>query len=221
MDSFKRWSARSLVAFALLALLAAVGCGEEDPAAGLDFTAALAAVEEEEAQGGASEVAYDPFSRLTGHHERLLRISYTHDLMTLVREVTRGSRDIERLVDDSAPDSGLDWVVRVHDMHRASEELRIRAYGYQLDEALVLDYVDFHASFLEGVQVFAQSADRLLQAAIILGPSGRVVSDMPAEQQAEFMSLVGEAGFFYQDTEVLNTRAGEDLRELIGELHLR
>ena len=59
---------------------------------------------------------------------------------------------------------------------------------------------DFHASFLEGVQVFSQSADRLLQAAIVLGPSGRSVNDLSADVRSDYNSLVSEGGFFFAVT---------------------
>ena len=214
-----RWPVIALLAV-LLPVLAACS-GEEDLSAGLDFETFLAEVEEDGAP--VAEVEPGPYSRLDVSHERLVRISYVHGIQTLVREVTASSRDVERLVEDvAAGDSAsLDWVVQVHDMHRASEELRIRSYGHELAEVLVLDYVDFHASFLEGVQVFAQASDRLLQAAIVLGPSGRKATDLPPEQLAEFRTLVGEAAFFARDTEVLLTRSAEDLQSLIQELHLR
>ena len=122
-------------------------------------------------------------------------------MLTLVRETTTANRDIEGLVDTGRTnESGLDWVVAVHDMHRSSEELRFRAYAYEVNEVLVLDYVDFHASFLEGVQVFSQSADRLLQAAIVLGPSGRSVNDLSADVRSDYNSLVSEGGFSFRRT---------------------
>ena len=228
MDYFNRRSLRlfwALLASAFLLIFAA--CGEDDPAAGLDFEGFLedaSVAEGDVAEGDAliESVVPNPYSRLDGHHERLIRVSYVHDMLTLVREITTANRDIENLVDTGRTnEAGLDWVVKVHDMHRASEELRFRAYAYEVDEVLVLDYVDFHASFLEGVQVFSRSADRLLQGAITLGPSGRSVNDLPADVRSEYNSLVSEAGFFSLDTEVLVTRSSEDLQALIQELRLR
>ena len=228
MDYFNRRRMRlfwALLASAFLLIFAA--CGDDDPASGLDFESFLedtSAAEGAVAEGDAliDSVLPNPYSRLDGHHERLVRVSYVHDMLTLVRETTTANRDIEGLVDTGRTnESGLDWVVAVHDMHRSSEELRFRAYAYEVNEVLVLDYVDFHASFLEGVQVFSQSADRLLQAAIVLGPSGRSVNDLSADVRSDYNSLVSEGGFFSQDTEVLLTRSSEDLQVLIQELRLR
>ena len=228
MDYFNRRHMRlfwALLVSAFLLIFAA--CGDDDPSAGLDFESFLedaSSVEGAVAEGDAliDSVVPNPYSRLDGHHERLVRVSYVHDMLTLVREITTANRDIENLVDTGrTSEAGLDWVVAVHDMHRASEELRFRAYAYEVNEVLVLDYVDFHASFLEGVQVFSRSADRLLQAAIVLGPSGRSVNDLPADVRSDYNSLVSEGGFFSQDTEVLLTRSSEDLQALVQELRLR
>ena len=202
-------------------LLAATACGEDDPAAGLDFESYINDVETSE-PGAVADDTPSAYARLDGDHERLLRIAYVHDLKTLVEEVTAANRDVERLTDDArGAETSLPWVIQVHDMHRASMELRIRAYAYELLDPLVLDYVDFHAAFLEGVQVYSQAADRALQAAIILGPDGRTVGEMTPEQEADFLSLVGEAQFFFRDAQVLLTRSGEDLSTLVSDLYLK
>ena len=229
MDYFNRRHMRlfwALLVSAFLLIFAA--CGDDDPSAGLDFESFLedaSSVEGAVAEGDAliDSVVPNPYSRLDGHHERLIRVSYVsrHAYLGPGR-LPLLTGDIENLVDTGrTSEAGLDWVVAVHDMHRASEELRFRAYAYEVNEVLVLDYVDFHASFLEGVQVFSRSADRLLQAAIVLGPSGRSVNDLPTDVRSDYNSLVSEGGFFSQDTEVLVTRSSEDLQALVQELRLR
>ena len=159
-----------------LAVFSVVGCGgDEDLLEGLDLDFDEEGVLEE---GDASEFLDDTipraFARLEVAHDRLLRIAYVHDMRSLIREIQVSNRDLIRLSESSTSDVvSLDWVADMHDSHRVSEELRIRVYGYSLPDSLVTDYVDFHAAFLEGVQVYSQGADRLLQAAILLGPTGR------------------------------------------------
>lgn len=206
-----------LVCVALL--LAACG-GEDDLSEGIIFD--FSDLEPAEVSGeGEGELLPNVFARLDIDPERLVRISYLHDMQSLTNELQVASRSLTRVVDGGSNDPGLDWVIAVHDAHRISEDLRVRGYGFALPEVLEEDYIDFHVSYLEGLQVYGQSVDRLLEAALLLGPGGRTVSEMTRPESVEFSSLLAEVRFFSADAEVLIARAVSDSRRLVGELRLR
>lgn len=71
------------------------------------------------------------------------------------------------------------------------------------------------------VQLYAHGADRMLQAAILMGPSGRSAASMMPAERTEFASLLSEGGFYLADAEVLATRTRDDLKELIKYLRVR
>ena len=140
----------------------------------------------------------------------------------MVREVESSRRVFVRLAEDAQAEVvGVDWQVDVHTHHRLSEELRIRAYGYPVPEDLAADYLDFHAAFLEAVQIYSFGCDRLLEAAIIIGPSGRTNEDLSAPENSQFESLVGESLYYMVDAELLVGRVQDDLRDIFQSLRIR
>ena len=204
-------------------MAAAIACGGsegEDLSEGLEFV-----FDDEEP---AETVITDPsgpisvFARLTEDEWRYGRVSYAYDVSHMVGELESSRRTMVRLLERGQEHGGnLDWVTEVHDEHRVSEELRIRAYNYALPEELLEDYADFHAVFLEAVQLYARGSDRMLQAAIVAGPTGRNALDMAPVDRAEFYSLLSEGVFFLADAELLVGRSRDDLKEITKHLRVR
>ncbi len=209
------WLVGVAVAFCLAAGL---GCGGGDSFEPTDFT--FDDLPEEEDVGPLPTI--DPFGRLTGHDDRELRLQYLHDIGAMLYEMEASRRSMVKLVEDALSEPvDLDWVIDAHTAHRESEEFRVRAYGYPLPEDLVDDYISFHASFLETVQMFSFGADRLLGSAIVMGPTGRLSSDMLADEATRYRSLASESFYYMSDAEILMTRAEEDLKELLKDLRVR
>ena len=206
------------VVFASLAVLAFIGCGSGDPE---ELVFDFDDVPEDPAVV-APQPTYDPFSRLVDHSGRESRLTYLHDIWAMSRELEETRRHMVRLIEVGREEPvDVDWVVRVHTQHQFSEELRIRAYRYPISEDLVEDYLDFHAAFLEAVQVYSYGADRLLSGAILVGPAGETSADLYPVDQSEFMSLLGEANFYMADAEVLLVRTDDDLGEIFRSLRVR
>ena len=216
-------TALSLALAALLLLVAAACGGGDDPLEGLEFV-----FDDEETADGAAGTAeaaptvVSPYARLYADDWRHSRVAYVYDMQAMAMDMEHSLRSMVRMLESGRDgDGSLDWVVQVHDLHRNSEELRLRAYNFALDEDLVEDYVEFHASFLEAVQIYALGADRMLEAAILLGPTGRTVGDLTASERAEFVSLLGEGVFYMQGAEVMVSRSRDDIKEIIKYLRVR
>lgn len=218
----RRWPAIALILAALLLIVTACG-GGPDPLEGLEFV--FDDEETTEGVAGAAEAAptvVSPYARLSADDWRHPRVAYVYDMQAMAMDMEHSLRSMVRMLENGREgDGSLDWVVQVHDLHRESEELRLRAYNFGLDEDLVEDYVEFHASFLEAVQIYALGADRMLEAAILLGPTGRTVGDLTASERAEFVSLLGEGVFYMQGAEVMVSRSRDDIKEIIKYLRVR
>ena len=210
----------------LAVALSLVACGgggiDESLLEGLEFDFTGVVGGSDDAPVEEVESVEDP-SPFTGigllNLEQGFRVAYLHDMETLVDEVRESTRSMQRLGENMDTDQDganhLEWVVAVHDMHFRSEELRYRIYRYPFTDDLTLDYVDFHADFLRGVEIYSLCADRLLESALMLGP-GVSAGDLTPADYAEFQSLVGESTFYCAQAEVFNTRSGEQLREQLG-----
>lgn len=209
----------------LLALCAAVawfglacGGGGEDGDLVFDFSDLE---DEPQAQSGPRPTR-DPFARLSQRPKREMRLDYLHDIWAMLRQLETSRRSMFRHVEDAQSERvKLNWVVDAHNLHRRSEEFRIRAYSYPVPERLAGDYLDFHVAFLEAVQMYSHSADRLLAAAIVIGPSGRGSSDLLPAETAQYVSLLGESAYYSLDTEVLTSRLQDDLKEIFKSLRVR
>lgn len=214
--------ARSVRLFILALAISSFGiaCGG-GPAADEGLTFVFDETEEEAVQTAAAAEVADPFLRLVQIDDRQLRVAYLYDLWSMAQEIKRGSRTMTRLNEGALEPVSLDWVLSVHDFHRASEEFRLRAYNYPLPEDLAADYVDLHAAFLETVQLYSHASDRMLSGALLVGPTGRTSHDMEAAQFASFQSYIAESTFYLVDTEVLFTRLDEDLKELFRSMRVR
>lgn len=213
-----------LLLLAILAVLLACGGGDEgeDLSEGLvfDFGDTEESADESGDEGPAE--APNPFARLTYDEGRHGRVAYVYDVQAFVREMERSRRDMIRLLERAQESGGsVEWVAEVHDAHRISEDFRIRAYNYVLTDDLIDEYVDFHAVFLEAVQLYAHGSDRMLQAAIVVGPGGRSVGDLLPAERTDFESLLSEGGFYLSDAEILTTRTRDDLKELVKYLRVR
>ena len=214
-----RFSSRWMVRFfptllASLALVALLGCaGGEEP---FEFE-----FDDLEAEETGPPPTLDPFRRLTGQDLRIVRLKYLHDVGAMLGQIERSRRQIVRLIEDAADPVSTDWVVDVHTAHRTSEEMRLRFYSFPLPEDIADDYISFHAAFLETVQMYSFAADRLVASAIVLGPTGRVSTDMEHAQESEFRSLLSESNYYLLDTDLLLTRAEDDLKQILKDLRVR
>lgn len=214
---------RTVFLLALALTLTACGGGiDESLLDGIEFDlSAFETVENTGAgAGGEAEGAISAFAGIgTLNLEQGYKVAYLHDMYSLVDETRDSNRNLLQLGEDGAGGEELDvdWVISVHDSHFVSEELRFRIYSYPFTDGLSVDYVDFHADFLRGVEIYTICADRLLEGALMLDPEYDSANLTPA-QRAEFLSLMRESMFYCQQAEALVTRSGEELQTQIGRL---
>ena len=220
-DGRRFWSGAALALF-MLAFAACGGGGvDESLLEGLEFD--FSGIETDDPAAAASAGADEVLSAFAGiglvDLEQGFKVAYLHDMYSMVDDVKASSRNIQKLgeagSDEEAAD--LDWVIEVHDAHAGSEELRHRVYSYPFTDDLGLNYVDFHADFLRGVEIYTLCADRLLEGALMLGHD-LSAGDLAPAAWAEFRSLVGESTFYCDQAETFNTQSLEELRRHINAL---
>ena len=221
----RAWAIRWFAALGLALTLTACGGGggvDENLLEGLQFDLSGFETDEEtggDGGGGGDEAVSAFFGIGNVDLEQGYRVAYLHDMLSLVDEARASNRDLLQLGEDGAAGASVnvDWLISVHDSHFVSEELRFRIYSYPFTEGLAVDYVDFHADFLRGVEIYTICADRLLESGLMLDPEYGSGNLTPAEN-AEFLSLVRESTFYCQQSGALITRSGEALQEQIRTL---
>ena len=210
----------------LFCLVATLGCGgaegsgeefpliefEGDDPAVVGAAAAVGA-------GAASEVVHRGLSL---RPEAMEEVAFLYQVQVRFETVQRLNRELESLLDEADSGSvGLEWVI---DVHRTTEETD--AYfrlltGLAVPEPLREQYGDLFLGMLDAVQVSAAGLDRLLAAALKVGPGGRTLAVMNQAELDEFEGLVRESRFYVNDADGLLDDRLKDLGKLVGRLRLR
>ena len=74
---------------------------------------------------------------------------------------------------------------------------------------------------LESVQVMGLGLDRVLSAALTVGPTGRSLLHMNSREVDEFETLMREATFYLRDSDRLVESQLESVGDSIGQVRLR
>ena len=91
----------------------------------------------------------------------------------------------------------------------------------EIPESQRRQYRYLHVGLLETVQVSGYGADRLLAAAVLVGPSGRSMVNMSGEEIDEFQTLMRESRFFLSDAENRVDRRITEVGRAVSGLSLR
>ena len=154
----------------------------------------------------------------------LEEVTYLYTQQVGLESLRRINRDLISLIEDSKGGDeplGLDWVVSVHDYVRLADELFALYLGRPITDEQRADYGDVFLSGLETVQVMDYGADRLLAAALVIGPSGRSLDVMSEDEVQQFERLVREASFFLRDSSRLVELSIEEVGSAVGGVDLR
>ena len=140
---------------------------------------------------------------------------YLGELQEVARDI---SSHIEAGEDD---DIGLPWVVGVHRTVLSWDALQGILGAQDVSVEHRDRYGEIYVGMVESYYRLAFSADRLLGAAVILGPSGRTRSEMSLEEERRFRVLLNQASYFVEiaDEKVLEVMTSVD-DELVA-LHQR
>ena len=211
----------ALLLVLFLAILPAAGCGllggGDDPDAPLEMEVIEFADDLPTPEPG--EVVE---RALTIDPDVLVEIRFLYNLQVRMEGLRQIVRDLRSMLDYSGPgDVDLDWVAEVHEVTRVSDGYFQVLTSLRVPESQRDQYEYLYINMLEAVQVAGYGADRLLAAAVVVGPSGRSMVNMSEEEIDEFETLMREAGFFLGDAEGQVDSGVGDVGRAISGLGLR
>ena len=147
--------------------------------------------------------------------DRLTSVVFLADWLTLVQAFESHGAVMSGLGDVDPESVNVGWVRRVHD---ASEKAQI-FHGEGLRLAIPADapgnYESIFAAYVAGVEAYGFASARLLEAALILGPSGRGFDEMEALEQLSFRSSLKQFGIYRDDALALMVKVDEMLMAAI------
>ena len=161
------------------------------------------------------------FKVISDKQGQLVETSYLFYLEELIREVRQVGRDLERLGEMDDGMRNLDWVREVHEISAISELLQDRAYSLLPPEGMADDYRNTNLVFWEGTQLLGFGTSHMLDAAILLGPSGRRMQDLPGPTMTQLKVLVKQSRFFLVDADVLLSQALEDVTGYVQRIRIQ
>ena len=173
---------------------------------------------EEAAEAAEAEVAL----ALSIDPDILVEIHFLYNFQVRLEGLRQMVRDLHSMLDYSGPgDIDLDWVAEVHEVTRESDDYFKVLTSLDVPVSQRAQYQYLYIAMLESIKVSGYGADRLLAAAVIVGPSGRSMLNMSEEEIDAFQTLMRESRFFLSDAEKLvDLRVTETGRAISG-LRLR
>lgn len=197
----------------LLAMVAACGTGdaEED-----DLSVDFSAFDEPEVVK-----VEETYTQLPGKQMRLLRVSYLSAMIHMLNDLKQNNRDLLRMAEREPETVNLGWVVDVHLLTESLDDVLIRAVDLEVPDYMEEDFVFHHGEFLEGVQTLGYGSNRLLASSIVVGPSGRTLSNMRGDERHTFLRFLEEARFFLNDANVLLSRSQSEYRSALSRMQLQ
>ena len=207
-----RWA----LGFMTLLLVFSVACfgggGESDEVALLEFEPEPTQVSED-----------DGVERVFSVDGQILdEINFLFGYEVLLEDLVRLNHDFVRMAEsDTGASVGLDWVIDVHNITREADELFSLLLSQRISHVQRERHGEMYLRGLEIIQVLAYGADRLMAAALEIGPSGRDLEVMSQDEVNRFQTFVREAGFFFRDADEILELQVEEVGARIGEVGLR
>ena len=209
-------SHRWVLGFMTLVLVFSVACfgggGASDEVSMLEFEAEPTQVSED-----------DGVERVFSVEGVILdEINFLFGYEVLLEDLVRLNHDFVRMSEaDTGESVGLDWVIDVHNITREANELFSLLLSQRISHVQRERHGEMYLRGLEIIQVLAYGADRLMAAALEIGPSGRDLEVMSQDEVNRFQTFVREAGFFFRDAEEILELQVEEVGARIGEVGLR
>ena len=152
----------------------------------------------------------------------LVEIHFLYNFQVRLEGLRQMVRDLNSMLDYSGPgDIDLDWVAEVHEVTRESDDFFKVLTSLDVPVSQRAQYQYLYIGMLESIKVAGYGADRLLAAAVIVGPSGRSMLNMSEEEIDAFQTLMRESGFFLSDAERLVDRRVTEVGRAVSGLRLR
>ena len=152
----------------------------------------------------------------------LEEIYFLYNFQVRVEGLQQVIRDLSSMLQYTGPgDIDLEWVAEVHEVTRESDAYFRVLTSLVVPESQRGQYGYLHIGLLETVQVSGFGSDRLLAAAVLVGPSGRSMVSMSGEEVDEFETLMRESAFFLRDAERRVDTRIQELGRVVSTLSLR
>ena len=167
------------------------------------------AVVTEVVEFGVNPEILDEVKFLYGHQVRLERLQ-------------RVIRDLIALAEYENPSEvDLEWVAEVHGVTEESEYFLDSVTKMVVPPGLMAAYSNLLVGALETVEITQFGSDRLLAAAIKVGPNGRGLLTMPEDEADEFHTFIRETRFYLRDSEGLIENEMDNVGDAISGVRLR
>ena len=152
----------------------------------------------------------------------LVEIHFLYNFQVRLEGLRQVVRDLHSMLDYSGPgDIDLDWVAEVHEVTRESDDYFKVLTSLDVPVSQRAQYQYLYIGMLESIKVSGYGADRLLAAAVIVGPSGRSMLNMSEEEIDAVQTLMRESRFFLSDAERLVDRRVTEVGRAVSSLRLR
>ena len=152
----------------------------------------------------------------------LVEIQFLYEYQVRLETMQRLNRDLVSLLDYSnRAEIDLDWVIAVHAATEETEGFVAEVTALRVPESQREQYDYIFLSMLEAVQVEGYGVDRLLAAAILVGPSGRSLLNLTRQEAEAFDVLMREAEFYLSDSEGLIDKQVAEIGRVIGGVRIR
>lgn len=148
-------------------------------------------------------------------------LNYLYRHRAWVNALVTLNRDMMSLAEESETESGLEWVIGVHEVTREADDLFALVLGTEIPETQIPAHFEVYLGTVETIQLMVYGSDRLLASALVLGPSGRVVGDLAVEEGVRYRSLMDEANFYLGRSENSLDDNLEDVNDALSAVSLR
>ncbi len=147
--------------------------------------------------------------------DQLTSVGFLADWLTLVEAFEAHGAVMSTLGDVSPETVNLGWVRRVHDSSERAQVFHGEGLRLAIPADAPADYESIYGVYIAGVEAFGFASARLLEAALILGPTGRAFDDMEPLDQLSFRSSLKQFGIYRDDAMALMEKVNEMLTPAI------
>ena len=149
----------------------------------------------------------------------LVEVGFLYGYQVRSETLQRINRDLQALLDyGSHNEVDLEWVIDVHEVTEEADFFFERMTGMEVPGSQREQYEYLYLGMLETIQVMAFGSDRVLAAALLVGPGGRSLAIMPQEERDRFLTLIRESRFYLRDAETLVERQLEDVGDAVSQV---
>ena len=202
----------------LMLLFLSVGCG----LFGGDEEFEIMVFEEDLGKEGGAAASPTQVPSFRVNPEILEEVKFLYRHQVRLERFQRVIRDLTGLVEyENASEVDLEWVVEVHEVTAESEEFFDLVAKMQVPPGLLAAYNRLFIGALQTVEMTQFGSDRLLAAAIKVGPNGRGLLTMPEGEADDFHTFIREARFYLRDSEKLIERERDSVTDAISGIRLR